>query len=223
MGFFVRAVDVVAAKANKMLDSIEDSGEVIDQKIIRAKKEYADNKAQSSEVFAAEKSAENDVKAANKKIEEFNAVARAAVNAGNDADAEAALTKVAEYEEELERAQSHYNIMHKKANQLRDQLKDSLETIKELEKQADIVKANSAYTKAVSSKTTGNISSSALDDAKRIVAKSERDVVKAEAMNDFEDYMNAGDESEDLLKKYSGAAKSPVSDRLAALKQEMGK
>ena len=223
MGFFGRAVDVVAAKANKMLDSIEDSGEVIDQKIIRAKKEYADNKAQSSEVFAAEKSAENDVKAANKKIEEFNAVARAAVNAGNDADAEAALTKVAEYEEELERAQSHYDIMHKKANQLRDQLKDSLETIKELEKQSDIVKANSAYTKAVSSKTTGNISSSALDDAKRIVAKSERDVVKAEAMSDFEDYMNAGDESEDLLKKYSGTAKSPVSDRLAALKQEMGK
>lgn len=223
MGFFGRVADIAAAKANKALDSIEDSGEVIDQKIIRAKKEYAANKGQSSDVFAAEKSAENDVKAANKKIEEFNAVARAAVNAGNDADAEAALTKVAEYEEELERAQSHYDIMHKKANQLRDQLKDSLETIKELEKQADIVKANSAYTKAVSSKTTGNISSSALDDAKRIVAKSERDVVKAEAMNDFEDSMNAGDESEDLLKKYSGAAKAPVSDRLAALKQEMGK
>ena len=55
MGTWDRIKAIVSSKSNKFLEQFEDPAELIDQTIIEAKKEYAQNKAASQEVFASVK------------------------------------------------------------------------------------------------------------------------------------------------------------------------
>lgn len=222
---FERMSLICRSKVNSLLEKFEDPAQLIDQTIIDAKKEYAENVKASAEVFAAEKKALQDLQNVKKEKNQYEVVAERAVAAGNDDDARQALTKAAEIETRVAKAEARYATMHKNAEDLRHKLNDYRDGIAGMEAKAAEIKADMAIAKATKKTTAiaGSVSTNAFETIDRLASKAEKERMAAESLSEFE--ANAmKDEDAELLKKYAGGVSDPsVEDKLAALKAKMGK
>ena len=222
---FERMQLICKSKVNSLLERFENPAELVDQTIIDAKKEYAENVKASAEVFAAEKKALAELQAVKKDRQQYETVAERAVAAGNDDDARQALTKAAEIEARESKAEARYMTMHKNADELRAKLLALKDGIADMESKAAEIKADMAIAEATkkTAAISGSVKTNAFETFDRLAAKAEKERMAAEALSEF-DAAAMKDEDADLLKKYAGPASDPsVEDKLAALKAKMGK
>lgn len=142
-------------------------------------------------------------------------VAEKAVMADNDADAQEALNKSAEYEKKAKRQEGVVASQVTSANALRKKIDKMIDDISEMEDAAALIKADIANAKAAKASATLT-SESSKGTFERIGARAAAKRAEAEALAD----MDTEPEKDDLLDKY-GASEGAVS--LADLKARLGK
>ena len=222
---FERMSIICRSKASALLAKFENPAELIDQTIIDAKKEYAENVTASAEVFVAEKQALTDLQAIKKEKAKYDKVAEKAVEANNDDDARLALQKAAEIEVRVTKAEARYATMHKSADDLRHKLTELKDGIAAMEQRAAEIKADMAIAEATKkiSSLTGSVKTNAFETFDRLASKAEKERMAAESLSDLE--TNAmRDEDAELLRKYTGPTSDPsIEEKLAALKAKLGK
>ena len=171
--------------------------------------------------MAVEKSAQRLVDECQDNIKKYEAAARNALAAGNEADARTLLAKKQEFEGQLLGLQSNLEAAGANAKKLRDMHDKLVRDIESMEGRKAAVKAKVATAKAqqtVNKAATGMKSAASMSAFERMEAKADQmlDAATAEAE------LNAGAASvDDLAQKYATGGAS-VDNELAKLKQEMG-
>lgn len=206
---------IIRAKTDGVLSQFEADPSVVDQTIVDAKKELARLKATAAPIYAAEKKAKEDLAEYQQKAKSYMSVAEKAVLADNDADAQEALNKSAEYEKKAKRQKGVVASQVSSANALRKKIDKMIDDISEMEDAAALIKADIANAKAAKASATLT-SESSKGTFERIGARAAAKRAEAEALAD----MDAEPEEDDLLDKY-GASEGAVS--LADLKARLGK
>ena len=220
MGIIARFRDIMAANINALLDKAEDPEKMIDQLMRNLTKDLADVKEETAGIIADEKRAKRAVDECQKEINELNAYAIKAVQAGNDDDAKKFLADKARYESKLVTLQETYNAAKLNADNMRAMHDKLVNDINELDARRDAIKGKMSVAKA--QEKINKMTGSAVDGANRSLAafnrleeKANKALDKAEAMAQ----LNKGtiDNMEDLKDKY-GPADTSVDDELAKLK-----
>ncbi len=206
---------IVRSKADGVLGQFENDPSVVDQTIVDAKKELAQLIATAAPIYAAEKKAKEELAEYQQKAKSYMSVAEKAVMADNDADAQEALNKSAEYEKKAKRQEGVVASQVTSANALRKKIDKMIDDISEMEDAAALIKADIANAKAAKASATLT-SESSKGTFERIGARAAAKRAEAEALAD----MDTEPEKDDLLDKY-GASEGAVS--LADLKARLGK
>ena len=209
MSIIQRFSDIMRTNVNALLDKCEDPAKMVDQTLLDLRRDLADVKKETASVMAVEKSAQRLVDECQDNIKKYEAAARNALAAGNEADARTLLAKKQEFEGQLLGLQSNLEAAGANAKKLRDMHDKLVRDIESMEGRKAAVKAKVATAKAqqtVNKAATG------------MKAKADQmlDAATAEAE------LNAGAASvDDLAQKYATGGAS-VDNELAKLKQEMG-
>lgn len=222
MGTWDRIKAIVGSKTNDFLEQFEDPAKMIDNTLIEAKKEYAENKAQSMEVFASAKRQKEVLDDCINNIAKWNKAAENAVLADDDASATTALNKVEDLEARKATLEQQYASIQKQADDLKAKLAAQARAIQDAESRAAEIKADATHAKVSKAMSGGVLKSGALSEFDRLANKAHSDRVKAEAMQEVEADL-AGDDENDVLKKYGGTTSTSTDARLAALKEKLGK
>ena len=119
MGIIARFRDIMAANINALLDKAEDPEKMIDQLMRDLVDNLADVKKETAGVIVAEKSAEREMAACKKEIEELTVYATKAIQAGNDDDARKFLTEKATLSAKLTGLTEAYNLAKQNADNMR--------------------------------------------------------------------------------------------------------
>ena len=204
------------AKADGLLSQFENDPAVIDQTIIDAKKELAKLKATAAPVYAAEKKAKEDLEEYEQKAKAYMSAAEKAVMADNDADAQEALDRSAEYDKKAKRQAEVLATQSASVKALRQKINKMVSDIDEMEDAAAIIKADMANEKAARASATLT-SENAKGTFDRIGARAAARRAEAEALADMDEDT---DDGSDLLDKYGA---SNTSTSLAELKARLGK
>ena len=145
------------------------------------------------------------------------------MTAGNEEDARKALQTEESYRSEAEAGKATYLAAKTSADKIREKLREMEDEIRDMEQKAAQIKAKAVTAKAI--QATEKISSRGIDrgafDAfDRMEEKANKKLAEAEALEDLNQDA-AGEEEEDLRKKYAGSGQS-TDDALAKLKAELG-
>ncbi|MCL2697347.1 MAG: PspA/IM30 family protein [Oscillospiraceae bacterium] len=219
-GILSRARDILASNINALLDKCEDPAKMIDQLLRDARKNLADVKKESANVIAQETAALRALEKERADVIEYTRATKAALAAGNEADALKLAERVSKEEAELAQAEKVYAMCKENADNMRAMFKKLSADVQLLEGKRANLKGLVAASKAqesvnkMASKTTGGIGTK-IDDMERKIQQ-RFDAASAMASLDAE----VGDEAADLAAKYSGAG--GASDIIARLKGEMG-
>ena len=215
MGLLDRIAFITRSKANALMDSLEDPREAINQTIADASVEYAKVKAAAAKVIAGETSAKNTLEEYEKKHAQYEKAAENAVLAGDDASAEIALEKAAEYEALIADWTERVKTAVADADAMRRKLNDMARDINEMK--ADFANAEAAKSVSKVQKVSSENAFSRFD---KLAERAANERAEAEALSSLEKPLP--DSGEDVLKKY-GTASSSASERLAELKARLGK
>lgn len=223
-GIWERASLILRSKLNNWMDGLEKPDEVIEQVIVDASTDYARCKLEAKPVLANEKKAKEDLAEYKKELQKWNNIAEKAVKAGQDDHATRALENVEKYENKVATQEERVKQAVKQADAVRTKLNNMAEQIEELKSRAADVKADMANANSAkaTAKMSGKIGSSAFDQFDRLAEKAARERREAEALDEFEDNPAVSADAE-LERLYGGASTTTVSDRLAALKEKLGK
>ena len=222
MGTWERIKAIVGSKTNDFLEQFEDPAKMIDSTLIDAKKEYANNKANSMEVFASAKRQKEVLDDCIANIAKWNKAAENAVLADDDASATTALNKVDELEARKAQLEQQYESIKKQADDLKAKLAAQARAIQDAESRAAEIKADAAHAKVSKAMSGSVLNNGALSEFDRLANKAHNDRVKAEAMQEVESDL-ASDDENDVLKRYGGNTSASTDARLAALKERLGK
>jgi phage shock protein A len=193
---------------------------MIDQLLRDARKNLADVKRESANVIAQETAALRALEKERADVLEYTRATKAALAAGNEADALKLAERVSKEEVELAQAEKVYELCKQNADNMRAMFKKLSADVQLLEGKRANLKGLVAATKAqdsvnkMASKTTGGIATKIDDMERRIQMRF--DSANAMASLDAE----VGDEASSLMAKYSGAGNA--NDVIARLKSEMG-
>lgn len=222
MGLWDRIAFITRSKANALMDSLEDPQEAINQTIADASVEYAKVKAAAAKVIAGETSAKNTLAEYEKKHTQYEKAAENAVLAGDDASAEIALEKAAEYEALIADWKERVKTAVSDADAMRRKLNDMAQDINEMKARANEIKADFANAEAAKSvsKVQKVSSENAFSRFDKLAERAANERAEAEALSSLEKPLP--DSGEDVLRKY-GTASSSASERLAELKARLGK
>ena len=221
MSIIQRFSDIMRTNVNALLDKCEDPAKMVDQTLLDLRRDLADVKKETASVMAVEKRAQRLVDECQDNIKKYEAAARNALAAGNEADARTLLAKKQEFEGQLLGLQSNLEAAGANAKKLRDMHDKLVRDIESMEGRKAAVKAKVATAKAqqtVNKAATGMKSAASMSAFERMEAKADQmlDAATAEAE------LNAGAASvDDLAQKYATGGAS-VDNELAKLKQEMG-
>ncbi len=220
---FSRISLICRSKVNALVDQFENPAEIIDQTIIDAKKEYADQVRQASEVFYNEKKVKKDLEDLIAERDKYNRIAERAVLAGNDDDATVALTQVGKLESKIKKQEERVTVAQNSADALRTKLDTLKSQIENMEGKAAEIKADMANAKAAekASKVSGQINDSAFATFDRLAEKAEKERMKAESLNEYMDSQNKA--TENLEEKYSDGGNYDAAARLAEMKERLKK
>ena len=222
MGLWDRIAFITRSKANALMDSLEDPQEAINQTIADASVEYAKVKAAAAKVIAGETSAKNTLAEYEKKHTQYEKAAENAVLAGDDASAEIALEKAAEYEALIADWEERVKTAVSDADAMRRKLNDMAQDINEMKARANEIKAD--FVNAEAAKSVSKVqkvsSENAFSRFGKLAERAANERAEAEALSSLEKPLP--DSGEDVLRKY-GTASSSASERLAELKARLGK
>jgi phage shock protein A len=219
-GILSRARDILSSNIHALLDKCEDPAKMIDQLLRDARKNLADVKKESANVIAQETAALRALEKERADVLEYTRATKAAITAGNEADALKLAERVAKEEVELAQAEKVYALCKQNADNMRAMFKKLSADVQLLEGKRANLKGLVAASKAqesinqMASKTTGGIATK-IDDMERKI-QMRFDAANAMASLDAE----VGDEAANLVEKYSGSG--GANDVIARLRGEMG-
>ena len=221
-GIFERIATITKANVNELLDRFEDPEKLVDQTIADAKVELAKTKKESLSVLANEKLVKGQMDEASLKADEWHGIAAKALKAGNEEDARKALQMETKYRSEAETGKATYLAAKASADKIREKLQEMEKEIVDMEQKAAQIKAKAVTAKAIQATekiSSKGINRGAFEAFDRMEEKANKRLAEAEAL---EDLNHAGEEEEDLMKKYSGSGNAETDDALAKLKAELG-
>ncbi|MEE3392456.1 MAG: PspA/IM30 family protein [Lachnospiraceae bacterium] len=225
MGILGRFKDIMASNINALLDKAEDPEKMVDQVIRNLEEELEEAKKETVSIMADEKAAKRDLDQNNDAIAKMDALARKAVEAGNDDDARKFLTEKASLSQKNALLQKNYDLTHsnsEKMKQMYEKLTNDLASAKDrrdlIKSKVKIAKTQEHMTKLSHGSFDSSASMAAFD---RLDDKADAMLDQAEADEELTN-VGAGSDVKDLAEKYDTPSSS-VEDELAALKASMGK
>ena len=225
MGILSRFNDIIKANVNAVLDKMEDPAKMIDQYLRELTDNLAEVKKETAGVMAEEARTKRLVDENKADAEKYAALAKKALQAGNEEDAKVFIAKKQQVESAGAGLATAYAAAHENAvkmRQMHDKLVSDIET---LNGRREAVKAKVAVARtqekvndfaATADRTAGAMS--AFD---RMEAKADDMLDRATAMNELN--QQPVDDARALEEKYANAGSdAAVDDELAKLKAEMG-
>lgn len=225
MGMLDRFTDIVKANINDLLDRAEDPSKMIDQYLRDMTESLAEVKKETAGVMAEETRTKRLVDDNAADIAKYDALARKALEAGNEDDARTLLAKKQELDKHGANLQVAYEAAQVNANKMRQMHDKLVDDIEQLNGRREAIKAKVAVAKT-QDKVNGFASSA--DKAAGTMSAFDRMKAKADAMLDRANAMDElnrqpVDEAAALEAKYANAGTDvAVEDELTRLKQEMG-
>lgn len=225
MGMLDRFTDIVKANINDLLDRAEDPSKMIDQYLRDMNESLAEVKKETAGVMAEETRTKRLVDDNAADIAKYDALARKALEAGNEDDARTLLAKKQELDKHGANLQVAYEAAQVNANKMRQMHDKLVDDIEQLNGRREAIKAKVAVAKT-QDKVNGFASSA--DKAAGTMSAFDRMEAKADAMLDRANAMDElnrqpVDEAAALEAKYANAGTDvAVEDELTRLKQEMG-
>lgn len=224
MSMLSRFADILGANINALLDKAEDPAKMIDQYLVKARKDLADVKQETAAVMAEETRAKRMLDENKAEIAKYQGLAIQALQAGNEGDAKIFLAKKQNLETVGASLETAYAVAHENATKMR-QLHDKLTSdIAQLEakKQAIKAKVSIANTQETVNKYTGTA-----DKFDKVMGEFEKMEQKADKMLDIanakaELEAEPIDEAAAIEAKYQAGMTASVDDELARLKEELG-
>lgn len=224
MGILKKATDIVRSNLNNMLDGLEDPAKIAELTISDAKESYIKLKRDSAEVVAVAISTEKQYKAAAQDADKWHEIAKKALAAGNEDDAKKALENENKARQKAADLEGAYKTAKAESERVQNALTLLQKRITDLEGRKDVIKAKATTAKVKQKAASLDFSSAtgALDNFNRMEEKADKELAKAEAM----EQMNANEHAEadsasDLMEKYS-VGDGATEASLDALKAEMG-
>lgn len=224
MGIFKKATDIVRSNINNMLDGLEDPAKIAELTISDAKESYIKLKRDSAEVVAVAISTEKQYKTAVQDADKWHEIAKKALAAGNEDDAKKSLENENKARQKASDLEGAYKTAKAESERVQNALTLLQKRIADLEGRKDVIKAKATTAKVKQKAASLDFSSAtgALDNFNRMEEKADKELAKAEAM----EQMNANEHAEadsasDLMAKYS-VCDGATEASLDALKAEMG-
>lgn len=224
MSILSRFNDIIKANINALLDKAEDPAKMIDQYLREMTDDLAEVKRETASVTAEETRTMRLADENQAQVDKYDALARKALQAGNETDARVFLARKQELEAAGAGLKTAYAAAHENAVRMRemhDKLARDIETLKS--------RRQSIKAKVTVAKTQEKINelSSASEKVNGAMGAFERMEEKANAMLDEANAMSelnnfSVDEALKLEEKYAKENASSVDDALAKLKEEMG-
>ena len=222
MSMLSRFADILAANINALLDKAEDPAKMIDEYLIKARRDLADVKQETAAVMAEETRAKRMLDENKAEIAKYQGLAIQALQAGNEGDAKIFLAKKQQLETVGASLETAYAVAHENATKMR-QLHDKLTSdIAQLEakKQAIKAKVSIANTQETVNKYTGTADKfdKVMGEFEKMEQKADKmlDIANAKAELDAEPV----DEAAAIEAKYQAGMTASVDDELAKLKAE---
>ena len=224
MSILSRFNDIIKANINALLDKAEDPAKMIDQYLREMTDDLAEVKGETASVMAEETRTMRLADENQAQVDKYDALARKALQAGNETDARVFLARKQELEAAGAGLKTAYAAVHENAVRMRemhDKLARDIETLKS--------RRQSIKAKVTVAKTQEKINelSSASEKVNGAMGAFERMEEKANAMLDEANAMSelnnfSVDEALKLEEKYAKENAPSVDDALAKLKEEMG-
>lgn len=224
MSILSRFNDIIKANINALLDKAEDPAKMIDQYLREMTDDLAEVKRETASVMAEETRTMRLADENQAQVDKYDALARKALQAGNETDARVFLARKQELEVAGAGLKTAYAAAHENAVRMRemhDKLARDIETLKS--------RRQSIKAKVTVAKTQEKINelSSASEKVNGAMGAFERMEEKANAMLDEANAMSelnnfSVDEALKLEEKYAKENAPSVDDALAKLKEEMG-
>lgn len=224
MSILSRFNDIIKANINALLDKAEDPAKMIDQYLREMTDDLAEVKRETASVMAEETRTMRLADENQAQVDKYDALARKALQAGNETDARVFLARKQELEAAGAGLKTAYAAAHENAVRMRemhDKLARDIETLKS--------RRQSIKAKVTVAKTQEKINelSSASEKVNGAMGAFERMEEKTNAMLDEANAMSelnnfSVDEALKLEEKYAKENAPSVDDALAKLKEEMG-
>ena len=224
MSILSRFNDIIKANINALLDKAEDPAKMIDQYLREMTDDLAEVKGETASVMAEETRTMRLADENQAQVDKYDALARKALQAGNETDARVFLARKQELEAAGAGLKTAYAAAHENAVRMRemhDKLARDIETLKS--------RRQSIKAKVTVAKTQEKINelSSASEKVNGAMGAFERMEEKANAMLDEANAMSelnnfSVDEALKLEEKYAKENAPSVDDALAKLKEDMG-
>lgn len=224
MSILSRFNDIIKANINALLDKAEDPAKMIGQYLREMTDDLAEVKRETASVMAEETRTMRLADENQAQVDKYDALARKALQAGNETDARVFLARKQELEAAGAGLKTAYAAAHENAVRMRemhDKLARDIETLKS--------RRQSIKAKVTVAKTQEKINelSSASEKVNGAMGAFERMEEKANAMLDEANAMSelnnfSVDEALKLEEKYAKENAPSVDDALAKLKEEMG-
>lgn len=224
MGILDRFSTIVKANINALLDKAEDPGKMIDQYLLEMTESLADVKKETAGVMAEESRTRAKVEANQAEVDKYAALAKKALQAGNEADAKVFIAKKQQLETSGQGLLEAYEAARENAQKMRQMHDKLVENIEELKRRREAIKAKVAVARTQGKLNEIGAASDKAEDAmsafQRMEEKADRMLQRETAMAE----LNAApkDEAAALEEKYSGAGATAVDDELAKMKAELG-
>lgn len=224
MGILDRFSTIVKSNINALLDKAEDPGKMIDQYLLEMTESLADVKKETAGVMAEESRTRAKVEANQAEVDKYAALAKKALQAGNEADAKVFIAKKQQLETSGQGLLEAYEAARENAQKMRQMHDKLVENIEELKRRREAIKAKVAVAKTQGKLNQMGAASDKAEDAmsafQRMEEKADRMLQRETAMAE----LNAApkDEAAALEEKYSGAGATAVDDELAKMKAELG-
>lgn len=224
MSILSRFNDIIKANINALLDKAEDPAKMIDQYLREMTDDLAEVKRETASVMVEETRTMRLADENQAQVDKYDALARKALQTGNETDARVFLARKQELEAAGAGLKTAYAAAHENAVRMRemhDKLARDIETLKS--------RRQSIKAKVTVAKTQEKINelSSASEKVNGAMGAFERMEEKANAMLDEANAMSelnnfSVDEALKLEEKYAKENAPSVDDALAKLKEEMG-
>ncbi len=224
MGILDRFSTIVKSNINALLDKAEDPGKMIDQYLLEMTESLADVKKETAGVMAEESRTRAKVEANQAEVDKYAALAKKALQAGNEADAKVFIAKKQQLETSGQGLLEAYEAARENAQKMRQMHDKLVENIEELKRRRESIKAKVAVARTQGKLNEIGAASDKAEDAmsafQRMEEKADRMLQRETAMAE----LNAApkDEAAALEEKYSGAGATAVDDELAKMKAELG-
>ena len=224
MGILDRFSTIVKSNINALLDKAEDPGKMIDQYLLEMTESLADVKKETAGVMAEESRTRAKVEANQAEVDKYAALAKKALQAGNEADAKVFSAKKQQLETSGQGLLEAYEAARENAQKMRQMHDKLVENIEELKRRREAIKAKVAVARTQGKLNEIGAASDKAEDAmsafQRMEEKADRMLQRETAMAE----LNAApkDEAAALEEKYSGAGATAVDDELAKMKAELG-